>query len=359
MFFLLFKRIPTLFFIFFILFFAFKGKAQFIVSAGNDQAICPGESDVIGGSPTATGGKPPYTYSWAPSTGLSSTGSANPTASPDYNTTYTVTVTDDTGAVKTDEVIVYTSYLFYVNAGKDTSICEHASATLGDSYNPTAAGGGVSFNWSPSISLNSNNSPNPSSTPQQTTTYTLTATISGCPPKTDQVTITVIPFPKIDAGPDITIKEGETATLQGSGAAIYSWSPANKLMYHTTANPNAEPIIQTTYYLWGADSEGKCSANDSMTVFVEPNDDIVIYNTFTPNNDGNNDTWYIGNIFKYPENVLEVFDRNGKLVYKISPYENNWDGKSLGRELPAATYFYLLDLGDGNEKFHGTVTIVK
>jgi hypothetical protein len=45
-------------------------------------------------STTVAGGLPPYTYSWSPAAGLSSTTIANPVASPTVTTTYTLTVTD-------------------------------------------------------------------------------------------------------------------------------------------------------------------------------------------------------------------------------------------------------------------------
>ena len=91
-----------------------------------------------------------------------------------------------------------------------------------------------------------------------------------------------------------------------------------------------------------------------------PDSNVVLYNTFTPNYDGNNDYWYIGNIYKYPSNHLEVYNRDGKLVYKANGYFNTWDGKSYtGNELPSATYFYVLDLGNGTAALHGIVTIVR
>jgi predicted GH43/DUF377 family glycosyl hydrolase len=65
------------------------------VDAGLDQTISSGGSTPIGGGPTASGGKPPYNYSWNPTTGLDDSTLANPTASPNSTTTYTVTVTDN------------------------------------------------------------------------------------------------------------------------------------------------------------------------------------------------------------------------------------------------------------------------
>lgn len=78
-----------------------------VVSAGPARSVSPGSPSVaIGGSPTASGGSGLYTYSWSPSTGLSSATVANPTASPTATTTYTVTVTDSLSTTATASVVV-------------------------------------------------------------------------------------------------------------------------------------------------------------------------------------------------------------------------------------------------------------
>ncbi|MCW3071409.1 MAG: hypothetical protein JWO44_1299 [Bacteroidetes bacterium] len=330
---------------------------QFNASAGNDKVICPGFGVVVGGSPTASGGLAPYTYSWQPTTGLSASNTANPTATPTADISYTVTVTDDTGAVRTDVAIVYINPITYVTAGRDTSICVNSSASIGSGANNYP---GITYSWSPGSTLDDSTSGAPVSSPGlSSVTYTLTATTAGCPPKTDRVTVTVIPTPPINAGPDTTIQEGAVAILHGSGGAAYAWGNTPEIMYIYSASCDVEPVVTTTYYLYGTDPTGKCPGYDDVTVFVEANDEVVIYNTFTPNNDGNNDTWYIGNIYKYPDNQLEVYNRYGKLVYKTSGYANTWDGRVSGEELPAGTYFYDLDLGPGTTKHHGTLTILR
>ena len=78
--------------------------------AGPDKSISTGGSVEIGGSPTASGGTSPYTYSWTPITGLNATTIANPNASPTSTTTYTVTVTDANGCVDSDDVVVTVTY---------------------------------------------------------------------------------------------------------------------------------------------------------------------------------------------------------------------------------------------------------
>lgn len=335
-----------------------RAHAQALAAhAGIDQIICPGTSVIIGATPAATGGKAPYTYSWSPSAGLSSTSSPNPTATPTADINYTLTVTDDTGAVATDVMNITNKYILYTNGGRDTSICEHSSALLGAAQNVT--GMGVTYSWSPGATLSDSLSPRPIASPAGTTTYTLTATIAGCPPKSDPITVFVIPTPAINAGLDTTILLGETAILHGSGGFFYAWYPQATLKYYYTANPDAEPLTTTTYVLFGTDASNTCPAYDTVTVTVLDNDDVVIYTAFSPNGDGQNDTWFIGNIQKYPDSELEVYNRYGKLLYRTHHYLNDWEGKAFGQELPSGTYFYKLDLGPDQKSYHGTVTIIR
>ncbi|MCJ8163926.1 ice-binding family protein [Pontibacter sp. E15-1] len=81
-------------------------------------------------------------------------------------------------------------------------------------------------------------------------------------------------------------------------------------------------------------------------------------NVFSPNNDGNNDTWVIRNIQNYPKNELTVLNRWGNEVYKAKGYQNSWHGDNLSE----GTYFYVarVQLCDGGEQvFKGFVTIVR
>jgi len=71
------------------------GNGSVIADAGLDTIITEGECIVLGGSPTASGGDPPYTYMWEPNDGsLNDTDIPNPEACPTTNTTYRVWVND-------------------------------------------------------------------------------------------------------------------------------------------------------------------------------------------------------------------------------------------------------------------------
>lgn len=82
--------------------------------------------------------------------------------------------------------------------------------------------------------------------------------------------------------------------------------------------------------------------------------DITIYNGMSPNNDGINDIFVIGNISKYPRNWVEIYNRWGAKVYQTEGYgqNGNWfsgisEGDitiNRGEKLPSGTYFYIIKL---------------
>ena len=83
---------------------------------------------------------------------------------------------------------------------------------------------------------------------------------------------------------------------------------------------------------------------------------ITIYDGFSPNGDDRNDNWIIDHIEQYKNNLVQVFDRYGVLVYEVEGYDNEqkvFEGYSnkgaLGRGglLPEATYFYRIVLSKG------------
>jgi len=87
------------------------------------------------------------------------------------------------------------------------------------------------------------------------------------------------------------------------------------------------------------------------------NEDIVVYNEFSPNNDGVNDTFIIEGIQQY-QNKLQIFDRWGKIVFETNNYQNDWNGianKGLffdnNKKLPIGTYYYILELPEENKKY--------
>jgi len=75
-------------------------------------------------------------------------------------------------------------------------------------------------------------------------------------------------------------------------------------------------------------------------------DQILIINVlkypkfFTPNNDGYNDTWNIPDLAFQPDAFINIFDRYGKVLKKISPAGPGWDGNYNGDPLPSTDYWF-------------------
>jgi gliding motility-associated-like protein len=191
----------------------------------------------------------------------------------------------------------------------------------------------------------------------QTTTYYVSAVSGNCESGRVAVQAIVQPLPTADAGEDLTVRLGDKIQLQGSGGVKYNWSPAQGLSDLYVANPVAQPAVTTTYILTVTSAEG-CTSTDEVTVKVQQ--DVLIPNTFTPNNDGTNDVWVIKNIEDYPGCKIEVFNRWGNKVYDSAGYSQPWNGTANnGQELPVTTYFYTIDLKDGRKPLVGSISIIR
>ena len=91
--------------------------------------------------------------------------------------------------------------------------------------------------------------------------------------------------------------------------------------------------------------------------------DLEVYTLVTPNGDGNNDVWFIGNIDapEYRDNAVKVFNRWGQLVWEAVQYDNVnvvFEGVDTnGGRLPEGTYYYEVHLG--GQSFTGYLTLLQ
>ncbi|HXC03233.1 MAG TPA: PKD domain-containing protein [Bacteroidia bacterium] len=153
--------------------------------------ICISQSQAL--LAVATGGVPPYTYSW---TGPGNT-PVTPPVSPVTTTTYTLIVADSNGCLTnlgTEQIIVNPPLETTSGGGK--LICPGASAQL--TSGTTGGDNTYSYTWIPTTGLNNAAVSNPVATPLVTTTYTVISK-DGCGTPTDSALVTVTVATKLPA----------------------------------------------------------------------------------------------------------------------------------------------------------------
>ncbi len=228
-----------------------------VANAGPDTAICLGDIAQL----HASGG---VSYQWQPASGLNNPSISNPQANISASTMYTVTVTDANGCTGTDSILVTLNQLPVITLAQgDTSICEGDQVQLG-------ASGGISYSWSPPVTLNNPNIANPVATPIAATTYQVTVTdANGCV-NTAQLTVDFYPPTNPNAQPaDTYICPGDAVQLSASNGVSYTWMPPDGLDNPNSPNPMASPASTQTYTVTIIDIYG-CDYSDQVTVNVWP-----------------------------------------------------------------------------------------
>ena len=168
---------------------------------------------------------------------------------------------------------------------------------------------------------------------------------------------------QFNGGPSPTpvISKGFSTQLSIKGSDIVSiqWTPSTGLSATNILNPVARPTVTTTYTVTIRNAAGAVAV---MKITVEVKDDYFVEpaNILTPNRDGINDFWIIKNLESYPQNEVSIFDRNGKMLYKMTNYNNRWDGRINGKPLSTGTYYYILRFPERPSILHkGFITIIQ
>ena len=304
-----------------------------VADAGIDTIICANRSVQLGTPEVAD-----HNYNWLPATTLDDATAAQPVASPQSEfTTYHLTVTDaNTSCTNTDSVSVTMLPPVIAKAGPDVSICAYDSVQIGTGHIE-----GQIYNWTPTNGIGQPYISNPVVNPLETTTYRLNVSYAGCDTVSDEVKVTVHPLPDINAGADQTISRGEKTNLNATGGVNYEWSPVVAMSNPFIARPEVSPDDTITYTVVGKDVHG-CANQDSVTINVnEPN--FYIPNSFTPNNDGKNDVFYIrGKPLEDFE--LRIMNRLNQSIFITKDYYMGWDGtvQNSGELCPTGAYIYIV-----------------
>lgn len=146
-------------------------------------------------------------------------------------------------------------------ATREHRICEGSSAAL------TVQSDG-NLLWTPNNNLSCVACASPAASPVTDTKYYVMSTNAfGCMVQ-DSVTVEVIPQVQLTVRPDTAICSGSALQLWATGAATYSWSPADHLSATNIANPISTPEAEITYTVTGSNDASCPAQTQQVTIQV-------------------------------------------------------------------------------------------
>jgi len=256
-----------------------------------------------------------------------------------------------------------------VNAIADQVYCIGSSAPITELEGTVA---GTTFSWvndNTAIGLGASGTGDvPGFFAQNITGTTLTATITitpsanGCTGETETYNITVY-------ATSVTVNLGSMTDADCLGKALGALdievvggeSPYTYAWSNGAVTEDIEGLDAGVYAITATDNKGCTSKDTSFQIVARPETPLKLNNVFSPNGDGKNDMWIIGNIDLYPENEVFVFNRWGNQVYSEKGYNNEkplvWDGSNLTE----GTYLYVLKINmcGVDKTYKDYITIVR
>ena len=326
-----------------------NGAPLSAITTAVPETSCAGDDVQL--SVLASGGSGSYTYSWTSIPSGFTSSVVDPVVNPIVSTTYYVAVFDGFTTVNS-QVAVIVKALPSATAGSNSPVCAGNIITLTSS-------GGITYKWKGPDSFESDlQSPSiPNAATAMAGSYTVTVTNGNGCAVTTTTNIFVNDNPVAIAGQDQELKfisETEMkAELSSSETGEWSLLSGTGLFddIHSPVSGVTELSLGENIFLWKVRKDG-CEDTTTVKIIVY---DPFIPSVITPNGDGKNDYFVIGEIIDKVEII--IFNRWGNEEYSNANYLNDWDGRNnKGRELPNDTYFYILKFGNIKIK-NGSVLI--
>jgi gliding motility-associated-like protein len=273
----------------------------------------------------------------------------------------TLIVTNTSGCKDTLQRVITVNVPPPMSVNGNSVICLGSSAQL-------SSNGGVDYQWTPALSLNVANIPDPIASPTVSTQYSVVITTSNNCKFTLVTNVSVYQPPTSTAiavaNPTFVVS-GNVTTLIYTGAPglSVSWLPVGTTTPATGYTVVAAPIIPTTYTAIA--TNGPCIEKKSVLVeaYTEGciDKDVFVPNTFTPNGDGLNDILFLRGL-KIDEMYFAVYNRWGEMVFETKDKSKGWDGYYKGRPADVGVFGWYLKVKcfNGEETFKkGNVTLIR
>lgn len=172
-------------------------------------------------------------------------------------------------------------------------------------------------------------------------------------------TIEAFPVVVLNISNDTFVPARSRIQLWAEGAQHYRWQPETWLDDPLSDAPLSSPYDAITYRVTGYNEYG-CMAMDSVRIGIMER--LFIPNAFSPNSDGLNDVFRIGNYGYQQLLEFSVFNRWGECVFFTSDPDKGWDGSYKSIPADAGAYAYLIRINEKDGKQHvfkGDVTLIR
>lgn len=217
-----------------------------------------------------------YSYAWTPSATVANPSNKTTNASPTQTTTYTVTVTNNSGGCTgTSSVTVFVDCLCFPPDPVITNVSCNGASDGAVTANMVGTTGPWTVNWYNSSGTLIQTTPNVTVSDMMTGlapgTYTIETIDTALCADDTTITITQPPAMNVNAGADQVICISNQATLTatasgGNGAPFtYTWSTGAN-----TASITETPTANTCYDVIATDALGCVSSADQVCVFLNP-----------------------------------------------------------------------------------------
>ena len=172
----------------------------------------------------------------------------------------------------------------------------------------------------------------------------------------------VLSVPSLVADLNNNIDLASFSNFNSSANASFSYDPATgtlTLNYTNSIFTSGQDNISFTI----CDQLNSCT---DITLQIDLNSEIVVFNGVSPNGDGDNDYFFIQNIqFIEPENKVSIYNRWGDKVFDIENYDSENPDKRFngvsnnGKSVTSGVYFYKVEFTSGREALSGYLTLKK
>lgn len=304
-----------------------------ITATPDPTVICTGDTahlEIFG----ITGGNGVYTVSWTNANGVVLSNGYSIDVAVPTDHVYTITATDQCG---NQGVLPITTYIphyapFVLTMPADSTLCAGESITL-----QALVTGGSGYYYIEWHDLG-HTDPVLEVAPMSETVYTVTVT-DECG---EQITgTTTIDVEHVHTEIVVTNRGQDDWYLQAATlpyARTWVWDMGDGTRYRGDEVHHSYLDLEEHWVTLLITTPNGCVGMDS--VLLRPPAHIYFPNAFTPDGDGNNDTW--GPVGHYiDEFELTIFDRWGSVVFTTTEFTKHWDGTVNGSSEPkTGVYVY-------------------